>query len=198
MPDPSLVLQVFFILSASTIILLNSIPAVRSRCVAYGSRAIPFENSDLAASRHKTNGSAEKRAVNTTKTLDKVLGYLDAIQVPHEWFRHFYIVSALSSLFWGVQVLARGSVLQTICRDYRPGAQVQGMTVDQVVLTWLLVTAQGVRRLLETSFLGRSSASKMWFVHWLLGIAFYLALGVACWIEGAGMSQSPFLEFAKP
>ena len=26
----------------------------------------------------------------------------------------------------------------------------------------------------------------MWFVHWLLGIAFYLAVGVSVWIEGAG------------
>ena len=61
------------------------------------------------------------------------------------------------------------------------------MTMDQVVLAWSLVTIQGVRRLLETSLLIQSSATKMLFVHWLLGIAFYLALGVSCWIEGAGM-----------
>jgi 3-oxo-5-alpha-steroid 4-dehydrogenase 3 len=27
----------------------------------------------------------------------------------------------------------------------------------------------------------------MWFVHWLLGLAFYLAATVAIWIEGTGM-----------
>ena len=32
----------------------------------------------------------------------------------------------------------------------------------------------------------KPSTSKMWFVHWLLGIAFYLAVGVSVWIEGAG------------
>ncbi len=67
------------------------------------------------------------------------------------------------------------------------------MTVAQVVVTWSLVTIQGVRRLLETSLLVRSSESKMWFAHWLLGIAFYLALGVSCWIEGAGKLRH-FLE----
>ena len=35
---------------------------------------------------------------------------------------------------------------------------------------------------------GKPSTSKMWFVHWLLGIAFYLAVGVSVWIEGAGKS----------
>lgn len=28
----------------------------------------------------------------------------------------------------------------------------------------------------------------MWFIHWLLGLGFYLAAGVAIWIEGSGMS----------
>jgi len=32
--------------------------------------------------------------------------------------------------------------------------------------------------------LARSSQARMWFVHWVLGIAFYLAMGVAIWIEG--------------
>ena len=94
-----------------------------------------------------------------------------------------------SSLFWGMQLLTHGSVLETLCLSVGPDTQANGMTADQVILAWSLVLIQGVRRLLETSLLGRSSGSKMWFVHWLLGIAFYLALGVSCWIEGAGMLQ---------
>ena len=47
---------------------------------------------------------------------------------------------------------------------------------------------QGVRRLLESSTLAKPSASKMWVLHWLLGIVFYLAVGISVWIEGAGMS----------
>ncbi|CAF9916396.1 3-oxo-5-alpha-steroid 4-dehydrogenase [Imshaugia aleurites] len=187
MPDPALILQAFFILSASTVILLNSFPAVRTRYIAYGSRAIPVKSRDKLSSHHETDTSSEKPDASTSKTLIWLLERLDAIQVPHRWFRHFYIISVFSSLFWGVQILAKGSVLQSLCQSAASNVQSKGMTVDQVVLTWSLVTAQGVRRLLETSFLVTSSGSKMWFVHWLLGIAFYLALGVSCWIEGAGM-----------
>ncbi len=60
------------------------------------------------------------------------------------------------------------------------------MSIDQIALTWSLMSIQGVRRLLESSMFAKPSTSKMWFVHWLLGIAFYLAVGVSVWIEGAG------------
>lgn len=126
-----------------------------------------------------------------------LLEQLDAIQVPHKWFQHFYVVSVLSSLFWGTQILTKGSVLEFLCHSVGFSTQAKGMAVDQVTLTWSLVAIQGVRRLLETSLLVQSSRSKMWFVHWLLGIAFYLALGVSCWIEGAGMSRDPLNRFAK-
>lgn len=107
--------------------------------------------------------------------------------MPHSWFQHFYVVSVLSSLFWGLQILAKGSAFETLCQSIGHNTQSKGMTTDQVVLSWSLVTIQGVRRLLETSLFVRSSESKMWFIHWLVGMAFYLALGIACWIEGAGM-----------
>ena len=60
------------------------------------------------------------------------------------------------------------------------------MSIDQIALTWSLMSIQGVRRLFESSMFAKPSTSKMWFVHWLLGIAFYLAVGVSVWIEGAG------------
>lgn len=50
----------------------------------------------------------------------------------------------------------------------------------------------GVRRLLEsmktTSTLSKSS---MFIAHWFLGILFYLAMGVAVWIEGIGTNKTP-------
>ena len=61
------------------------------------------------------------------------------------------------------------------------------MSADQVLLTWSLMAIQGFRRLMESITLARPSKSKMWFVHWLLGVSFYLAIGIAVWIEGAGM-----------
>ena len=153
----------------------------------YGSRAIQVQIDDRAGTCSETRKSREKRSANAGIGLEWLFEYLAAIQVAHTWFQHFYIVSISSSLFWGIQILVKGSALVTLCRSVGTSTQAKGMTIDQVVLTWSLVTIQGVRRLLETSLLGRSSRSKMWFAHWLLGMVFYLALGVACWIEGAGM-----------
>lgn len=176
--------------------MLNSIPAIRTRYVVYGSRAMPVTISNQNRSHdYDTKSPAQTSNAKATKTLEWLLERIDAIQVPHGWFRHFYIISVLSSLLWGLQIVSKGSVLQTLCQSVGSKTPAHSMTVDQVVLTWFLVTVQGVRRLLETSFLAKSSGSKMWFVHWLLGIAFYLALGVSCWIEGAGMSYSAFKHF---
>lgn len=59
------------------------------------------------------------------------------------------------------------------------------MSVDQVIVAWSFMIIQGVRRLLESS-VTKPSSSTMFFAHWLLGIAFYLAMGVSIWIEGIG------------
>ena len=153
----------------------------------YGSRAIQVQTNDQARTCSKVKSSPETHNANANVNLEWLFEYLAAIQVPHTWFQHFYIISVFSSIFWGIQILARGSALMTLCQSVGTNTQAKGMTTDQVVLTWSLVTVQGVRRLFETSLLGRSSESKMWFAHWLLGIVFYLALGVTCWIEGAGV-----------
>ena len=152
----------------------------------YGSRAVQVQNDNHVRTCHETKKSPEKRNANASQSLEWLSLHLAAIQVPHTWFQHFYIISVSSSLFWGIQILTKGSVLETLCQSVGPNIRAKGMTIDQVILTWTLVTVQGGRRLLETSLLVRSSESRMWFVHWLLGILFYLALGVSCWIEGAG------------
>ena len=124
--------------------------------------------------------------------IEQVLDGLAAIQVPHGYFQHFYIVSVLSSVFWGVQFVSKGSILELICQSARNNDPKKSMSIDRIALTWTLMSIQGVRRLLESSLLAKSSASKMWFVHWLLGIAFYLAVSVSIWIEGAGTHTDKF------
>ena len=76
--------------------------------------------------------------------------------------------------------------MQAIC--HRAASARDSMTMDAIILTWGLVTVQGVRRLAESYYLVKPSTSKMWFGHWILGIGFYVALGLAVWIEGAGRS----------
>ncbi len=104
--------------------------------------------------------------------------------MPHGYFQHFYIFSVLSSIFWAVQLLTKGAAFQAIVGHATNPNISKSMTVDQVAVTWCLMTIQGVRRLFESWMLGKSPASKMWLTHWVLGIVFYLSVGVAIWIEG--------------
>ena len=60
------------------------------------------------------------------------------------------------------------------------------MSMNQITLLWSLMLIQGIRRLVESVFVMKTSVSNMWFLHYLLGIGFYLIMGVAVWIEGAG------------
>lgn len=58
------------------------------------------------------------------------------------------------------------------------------MSKDQVYMVWLLMLAQGVRRLYESLFIMRPSTSSMWILHWALGLTFYAAMGIAVFVEG--------------
>jgi 3-oxo-5-alpha-steroid 4-dehydrogenase 3 len=98
-----------------------------------------------------------------------LLDYLAGLRVPHSYFTHFYVVSVVSSLVWG---LAGGPFLQS-----------SGMT-RAVQIAWLLMLLQGVRRVLESYAYTSTSKSPMWFGHWILGLLFYLTINVAIWIEG--------------
>ncbi len=58
------------------------------------------------------------------------------------------------------------------------------MSFNKLALCWALMTVQGTRRLCESVALAKPSQSKMWFVHWFLGVAFYIAMGMSIWVEG--------------
>lgn len=124
-----------------------------------------------------------------TQWLNRVLDMLAAIQVPHQWFIHFYVVSVASSIFWAIQILTQGSWLKDFQRGLGSKSSERSMSMNQVVFAWSLMMVQGVRRLAESVMTAKTSASKMSVAHWLLGIAFYLAVNIAIWIEGLGMSH---------
>lgn len=107
--------------------------------------------------------------------------------MPHSYFTQFYVVSVVSSVFWALQLLLRGNVFQAIASRVSEEHRLQSMTISQVMVCWLLLAMQGSRRLWESIIFKKPSSSQMWFVHWLLGLAFYVAAGVAIWIEGSGM-----------
>ena len=133
------------------------------------------------------NGSDKKQSRDKDIKYGIVSGSLDALatfQVPHGFFLHFYIASVLSSGFWAVQLLTHGNAFRTIAQHTNLMSLENCMSINQIVLASALMTVQGFRRLLETIMFTRSSSSHMWFAHWLLGITFYLAFGVALWVEG--------------
>ncbi|KAH7082148.1 hypothetical protein FB567DRAFT_551132 [Paraphoma chrysanthemicola] len=81
--EPVVLLRAFY-LAASLLL----VPALRSRFLAYGSRATSRGKSGPAVD------AAEKSAVV------KLLDYAATFQVPHNYFTHFYITSVACSLFW--------------------------------------------------------------------------------------------------
>ncbi|KUI59853.1 hypothetical protein VP1G_07063 [Cytospora mali] len=109
-------------------------------------------------------------------------------QVPHSWFFTFYFVYIQCALFWAVQVISGGSVLQFIARQQVELGTPASVNRNQVVITWCLMLFQAARRLYESWAFAKPSKSTMWFVHWLLGQFFYLGISVAIWIEGSDVA----------
>lgn len=99
--------------------------------------------------------------------LAQLLDYAAAIQVPHNWFTHFYLLSVVCSLFWGWKLRLWDA--STVGR--------------QQCTVWALMLLQGLRRMLESHRFTSTSKSKMWFAHWVLGLLFYLTINVAVWVE---------------
>jgi 3-oxo-5-alpha-steroid 4-dehydrogenase 3 len=168
-----------------------AIPVFRQRFLDYGARASPEQESKEKEARHKDEASPSSLPI---------LNLLDAaakIQVPHSWFTSFYVVSVLSSLFWLTEVLRKGPLFKTFTQDSL-SADPRSMTLSQVNLAWILMFIQGSRRLYESLTLSSSSSkstSKMWIGHWVIGVGFYIATGVAIWVEGDGTySFSPDLD----
>ncbi|KAJ5764211.1 hypothetical protein N7533_002892 [Penicillium manginii] len=172
-------LRAFFLLAAATTVSVSIPSSLRSRFLVYGPLPIP----------------TVKGGASISGTLD----YLATWQVPHSYFTQFYIASVVSSVFWAVQLLCRGSLFEAIASRVGEEHRVQTMSLSQVLVCWILLAMQGSRRLWESSSFAKPSTSKMWFVHWILGLGFYLAAGVAIWIEGseALMNFNITLDYIK-
>ncbi|KAJ6151609.1 hypothetical protein N7470_007206 [Penicillium chermesinum] len=149
-----------FLLAAATVYAVSVPSALRSRFLVYGPRATP----------------------TTSPESSGLLDRLTKWRVPHHYFRQFYIASLLSSAFWAFQLVTRGFAFQAIAARVNDEHKQQSMSLHQVLTCWILLTMQGLRRLLGMQHIRQA----MLVPHWLLGLGFYLAAGVAIWIEGAG------------
>lgn len=165
--DPSNICKLFFAFGTAVDLGGTLIPSFHQKIMNYGSRGIS------SPSTTKTSKS------NTTS----LFGHIAAFQVPHTWFTHFYVVSVASSLFWAQQIYTRGAAFEYLASSSNTSS---GMTINQVFLAWLFMALQGSRRLYESITLTKPSASKMWVGLWVIGIAYYIFIGITVWIEGIG------------
>jgi len=169
--DPGLLCKIFFTIGTAVDVGGTLVPSFRQHIMNYGSRGtekIP---------------KTEEEAKQPKSKFANILYYIASFQVPHTWFTHYYIASVLSSIFWAVQILTHGRAFNFLA-SLSQQANAGGMTVNQVLLAWCFMTIQGTRRLYESITLTKPSQSKMWVGIWLLGIAFYIFMGISIWIEG--------------
>ncbi|KAL3478731.1 hypothetical protein BJX99DRAFT_98985 [Aspergillus californicus] len=184
-------LRAFFVFAACTILSVSLPDSLRSRFIPYGARAtstaaVASETSASLSASNSTSTAAASASPSSAPPVTRALDYLATLRVPHSYFTQFYIVSVLSSIFWALQLLSHGAVFQAIATRIRSEHLHQAISINQVMLCWGMLLIQGVRRLHECLSFSKPSSSTMWFVHWLAGIGFYLAVAVAIWIEGAG------------
>ncbi|OCK84210.1 hypothetical protein K432DRAFT_289434 [Lepidopterella palustris CBS 459.81] len=181
--DPVVLLRTFYIAAAALILFINTIPALRSRFLAYGSRATsPQPRSKNASSSPKT----------TSTPLLQFLDHLTIYRVPHNWFTHFYILSVLSTLFWTHQLYTRGPASNTSANPNTfTSPPTTSMSLFQVHLVLSFQFLQGLRRLLESHCYTSTSTSQMWIGHYMLGLLFYLTINIAIWIEGLPALLNP-------
>ncbi|OJD21874.1 hypothetical protein ACJ73_06786 [Blastomyces percursus] len=178
-------LRGFFLITACTILLADSVPFIRARFISYGPRATSSGSIKPPQNSEQDYHTVSKRPLGSCSM--QVLDYVASLQVPHSFFTQFYVVSVLSSILWGAQIYSKGPLFKAVSSTVREDNLQTSMSRNQVVLCWTLLLIQGIRRLYESISTAKPSQSKMWFPHWIVGLAYYVAMGMAIWVEGIRM-----------
>ncbi|KAK4123784.1 hypothetical protein N657DRAFT_573473 [Parathielavia appendiculata] len=173
--------QGFFLFAAGGVLAVAAMPRdAKALLMDYGAR-----NAQKSPSREPSQGGSEgARLVSLLATITSWT------QVPHSWFSAFYVVSLACSIFWLTQYFGNGVVLRYIATSQAAAQNTSG-TSSQVALGWLMMFLQATRRVFEHVTVIKPSRSTMWVVHWLLGVFFYLVMGVSVWVEGSGAILDP-------
>ncbi|KAL0931735.1 3-oxo-5-alpha-steroid 4-dehydrogenase [Colletotrichum truncatum] len=173
--------QIFFSLSSAAVLAIQIIPkAAQHALLDYGARS-PVGTDDQM----KEGGP---KATNWFNDFIKATASIG--QIPHAWFMHFYVASIAGSAFWAYEFIRDGPAFRFIAaRQAQSGSP--AMSLEQTILVWVLMALQGSRRLYECFFVTKPGSSKMWFVHWLLGLGFYICMSVSVWVDGSGKFSQP-------
>ncbi|KAK8115042.1 3-oxo-5-alpha-steroid 4-dehydrogenase [Apiospora kogelbergensis] len=187
--SPAQLCQAFFVLAAAGVLAVAATPeSARRLLLEYGPRQAKTPPPAAA-------GVATSKAASSSHFTELIAWFTSMGNIPHSWFKHFYILSVCSSLFWAAQYLSNGVIITFLAQAQAENLKTS-MTTNQAVLTWLLMFMQGCRRLFECFAVLRPSASKMWIVHWVLGMAYYACMNVSVWIEAStSLLQTGKLSF---
>lgn len=161
------------------VLVASTCKPLQRRFFAYGAREDKGCRNNSEGQKGNSNHKAPQ---NSSSIAAHTLEILADVKVPHRWFTHFYLLSLCLSAFWLQQLQQHGQVLQWINITRNPSHA--SMTLEQVVICWLLMVTQAGRRLFECVTLGARSQTSMWVGHWLVGLGFYAAMSIAVWIEG--------------
>ncbi|EGX51619.1 hypothetical protein AOL_s00054g318 [Orbilia oligospora ATCC 24927] len=189
------VVQFFYFNAILITITLNVFPPFARKLYTYGKNA-----SDTKPTKAATK-DVDKKPRTTTEPkspLDVLLDLVGKLQVPHSWFMHFYAFSFAVQLFWLLQVIFHGRILQLVL-DNLPGNQppkdavvepqiVPGpdgsQSLETILLCIICMTMQSARRLWESIYIQKSGNSKMGILIYIAGITHYTMMGFATWCEG--------------
>ncbi|EME48490.1 hypothetical protein DOTSEDRAFT_141569 [Dothistroma septosporum NZE10] len=175
--DAIQLLRAAYLGAAASVLVVFAIPATRSRFLDYGPR------NAKRGTVEKEHGAQGKTVKADGGVLSDLLDTLAKVRVPHSWFTSFYAVSSILSLLWAAELLVKGPGFRAIAQYVPDGSR--SMTFQQVMVVWVMMLAQGSRRLYECMVIAKPSSSEMWVGHWALGIFFYVATSVAVWVEGS-------------
>lgn len=181
--SPAHWVQALFILTSCSVLAIAAAPAAeRKLLLNYGAR----RSHDARSTDDRTRAAQ----VDPGDSLVQAVGKLTSVgQVPHAWFFTYYVFYILCAESWAAQYFLSSPNLL----DYLASRQVllapdaPSMTESQVVIVWVMMFLQAGRRLYECFVVMKPSKSTMWFVHWVLGLGYYLGVSVAVWVEGSGM-----------
>ncbi|KAK8056545.1 hypothetical protein PG993_001772 [Apiospora rasikravindrae] len=197
--SPAQLCQAFFVLAAAGVLAVAATPkSARRLMLEYGPRQQekpPAAGEDATSKAATTTASLNSHSSSSSHFTKLVAWFTSVGKVPHSWFKHFYILSVCSSLFWAAQYMSDGTIIRFMARAQAKSLK-GSMTTNQALLTWLLMLMQGCRRLFECLAILRPSTSKMWIVHWVLGMAYYACINVSVWVEAStSLLQTGELSF---
>ncbi|KAI0099647.1 hypothetical protein GGR51DRAFT_564893 [Nemania sp. FL0031] len=188
--SPAQICQLFYVLSAAAVLAIAAVPERAQQLLTqYGARGSDKTLTSTSTSTRDHKDISRGYDDSSTGSFFRLISCLTSIgKIPHSWFMHFYILSLSCTVFWAIQFVTHGPVLELIVNN-QCLKSTSSMTMSQVILVWFFMALQAIRRLYEYLAVLRTSSSRMWIIHWLLGNAFYLCTSVSIWVEGSRSIQ---------